>query len=257
MNLQQSAANTPMPARRPAPAPPSGADGAPLLTFSPGFDLSFAKRLLGRKKGGKLSAATAKRLTRMQERFGRLVRPLVTYQERSIVRIEADSVTLEGGVLLKSRKMARALCGARKVVAFIATVGEKVDLEIEEMMEDGRMANAYVGDALGSAAVERLANTFQNHLDRKLHHLGQTTGPRFSPGYCDWPITEQRKLFTLVQGSAARVTLGETSLMQPRKSISAVFGVYDQHEVPATKYLIPCLRCGKKDCIARRTEADA
>lgn len=256
MELQQETTKIP-PARRLTAAGIAGVPPVPLLAFSPGFDLAFAQRLLGRKNGGKLSAATTRRLTQLQERFSRLVRPLVTYQERAIVRIKDDSIILEGGVTLKSRKMARTLRGARRVVAFVATVGKQVDLEIAEMMEDGRMANAYVGDALGSAAVERLANTFQDHLDCKLRRLGQTTGPRFSPGYCDWPITEQRKLFTLVRGAAAKVTLEESSLMQPRKSISAIFGVYDQHEVPATKHLIPCLRCGKKDCIARRTEADA
>ena len=43
-----------------------------------------------------------------------------------------------------------------KVVAFIATVGAKVDQAIEDLMQDGKVANAYVGDALGSAAVEKL-----------------------------------------------------------------------------------------------------
>lgn len=239
-----------------APSVSSSSFGTPLLSFLPGFDLGFAQRLLGKKRGGKLSAATAKRLAQLQERFGRLIRPRVTYQERSIIQLRADSILLEGGIILHSRKMARALAGAHKVVAFVATVGEKVDQAIEDLMQDGRVANAYVGDALGSAAVEKLANTFQEHLDRKLSARGQTTGPRFSPGYCDWPLTEQHKLFRLVKASVAKVRLGETALMSPRKSISAIFGIYDRKAVPATKNLIPCLRCGKSNCIARRTEAD-
>lgn len=256
MDIQQSAVRPLNPARQLKPSVSSRALGAPLLAFLPGFDLSFVQRLLGKKRGGKLSAATAKRLSLLQERFTRLVRPRVTYQELAIVRVGTDSILLEGGVTLQSRKMARALAGAHKVVAFIATVGAKVDQAIEDLMQDGKVANAYVGDALGSAAVEKLANSFQEHLDRKLSARGQTTGPRFSPGYCDWPLTEQHKLFKLVKASAAKVTLGETALMHPRKSISAIFGVYGKQAVPAMKNMIPCLRCGKKNCIARRTEAD-
>ncbi len=256
MDIKQSAARPLTQAPQLAPTVSPGNSSTPLLTFLPGFDLPFAQRLLGRKRGGKLSAATARRLSRLQDGFGHLIRPRVTYQERAIIRLGGDSILLEGGVTLRSRKMARALAGAHKVVAFVATVGEKVDLAIEDLMQDGKVANAYVGDALGSAAVEKLANSFQEHLDNKLSVRGQTTGPRFSPGYCDWPLTEQHKLFKLVKASVAKVTLGETALMQPRKSISAIFGIYDRKAVPAAKNLIPCLRCGKKDCIARRTEAD-
>jgi cobalamin-dependent methionine synthase I len=47
---------------------------------------------------------------------------------------------------------------------------------------------------------------------------------RYSPGYGDWDISEQAKLFRLVPGDAIGVHLSETHQMTPEKSVSAMIG---------------------------------
>ena len=237
------------------PLLPVDNNSSKLLTYQPAFNLDFVERLLGRRRRLKLPRSTKIRLDTMQKRLTDLIRPRVTYEIKKISKIGKSMVTLECGTVFQSRKMAYSLKGADKVVCFIATVGQKVDREINSLMHYGELANGYVADALGSGAVEQLADSFQSEIARVCQRQGQTVGLRFSPGYCDWPVIEQHKLFSLMNWKTVGVELGETSLMSPRKSISAVFGIYDEAVAPEIKTKNPCLRCAKKDCIARRTEA--
>jgi len=223
------------------------------LNFSPAFNLDFVKRLLGLKEGGRLSRSTGRRLNGLQGHIAEIIEPRICYTVQKIAANEHGAVTLDSGPVLRSTKLAHTLKKAHSVVALAATVGEAVDEEIERMMDSGKMADAYVVDALGSGAVEQLVESFQNDVGDKLKTYGQDVGLRFSPGYCDWPVFEQKKLFSLLDGGSIGISLAETSLMHPRKSISAVFGVYDEEAAPCRENHNPCRLCAKKDCLARRT----
>jgi len=45
-----------------------------------------------------------------------------------------------------------------------------------------------------------------------------------SPGYCGWDVSEQQKLFSLVNDMRIGIKLTESSLMIPIKSISGLWG---------------------------------
>ena len=228
---------------------------AQTLSYNPAFDLDFVERLLGRRKKKELPRSTRNRLALQKKRLKELVKPRLTWKEFSVARIDNTGVMLANGTFLKSRKMAYALRGATKIIVFIATVGKKIDQEIESLISGGELAHGYIADALGSGAVENLANQFHKGKSRELGKENQTAGLRFSPGYCDWAVTEQRKLFSLLDADAVGVDLSNNSLMQPRKSISAVFGIYNNKDISVLSSFNPCRRCGKTDCIARRVEA--
>ncbi len=228
-----------------------------LADYEPEFDMDFVKRLLGRQKAGSLTRSTRNRLQQMHEGVYRLLHPRVVWGVFPIAAIEKDQIEFVSGLTLKSHKMARAMTGAEQLVCFVATIGRKIDMKVEQLMDQGKIANAYTCDALGSGAVESVAERFQSGFDRKFspHQVHTAAGIRFSPGYCDWHVTEQHKLFSLVDAGAIGVTLDKSSLMTPRKSISAVFGLYPKGRGPTTKIHNPCFYCFKKDCLARRSPA--
>jgi hypothetical protein len=223
-----------------------------LLTYQPKYDISLVKRLLGSRNQQKLSNAIQNRLQVMQKHLDTLVRPRLTYTVQKIHRVEKGTVSLGQKTRLHSHKMAFALKKARKAVIFIATIGEKMDKELQNLMRSGSMADAYVADALGSGAVEHTANRFHLDFDKQLQASGLAAGLRFSPGYCDWPLTDQQKIFSLVHADPVGVSLDSTSLMTPRKSISALFGIYPCADAPNLDKYNPCRHCAKNDCIARR-----
>ncbi|MCK5228961.1 MAG: hypothetical protein KAR13_01765 [Desulfobulbaceae bacterium] len=234
---------------------PSPTEEAPPLTtyYNPGFNIDFTERLLGKKNGNKVPRSTQTRLDTMQKRLTPLIHPRVSFGIYEISKIEKGIVSLAHHTIFHSHKMAYSLKGAKRAVIFIATIGRQIDAEINNLMRKGELANAYVADALGSGAVERLVEQFQKEVAAELFNEDQEVGLRFSPGYCDWPITEQTALFSLLDSKTAGVKLGKTCLMDPRKSVSAIFGIYDQGKMRVKHSKNPCMRCAKKDCIARRT----
>ena len=137
--------------------------------------------------------------------------------------------------------------------ANLAFVGEQVEEKINKLMNKNRFAEAAIMDAIASVAVENTVDSYQSSIDLKLKSRAKSTTLRFSPGYCDWDIKEQHKLFDTVNASKIGVALNENSLMSPRKSISGVFGIGSVENV-SCKTSNPCMSCGKTDCIARRTE---
>ena len=228
----------------------------PLLEYPPKFDMDMVQRLLGRRKKDRLTRATRRRVDTYYRPVLNRLAPLVTWKVYGLADLEAGAVRLENGVCLNSRKMTRTLAGAEKVVCFVATVGAGIDRMIDSFVKKGRVADAYVIDALGSGAVEHTAQTFQDDFVATFSRRPYVAGLRFSPGYCDWPIKEQNTIFSLLDCSNIGVNLSDTALMDPRKTVSAVFGLYRTSRAPTLLSANPCRRCGHEDCIARRTTVE-
>lgn len=218
------------------------------------FDSDFVARLLGRKHGKTLSRSTKKRLRRLRGDIIDCIEPQIKSEVYSIQETKQGRIILTCGHRFESRKMAHTLKGASQLVCFIATVGASIDSYIDQLMQKGKMADAYIADALGSGAIEHVAEKFHNGFRGNIHPE-QSVSLRFSPGYCDWQITEQQKIFSLIDGESIGVSLQPTSLMAPRKSISAVFGIFPRAGTFDPANHNPCFHCAKKDCIARRPES--
>jgi len=181
------------------------------------------------------------------------MKPRLSYHKKTIKLIAKGHVSLNEGPVFKSPKLARTLRDSEEIICFVTTVGGEIDSEINAIMRHGRLSEAYVLDALGSAAVESVAEKFHRYIETRCREEDKAVTVRFSPGYCDWPVMEQKKLFRLFDSDSTGVQLQDSCLMMPAKSISAVFGLYPvvDNSPPPPGYN-PCLDCSKIDCPARR-----
>jgi cobalamin-dependent methionine synthase I len=103
-------------------------------------------------------------------------------------------------------------------------------------------------------SAENVVEQFYQRTARDLAKSGQGVTLRFSPGYCDWPLDEQRPLFELFTDHAAlEVELSRSCLMSPRKSVSGLFGILPAGIPGAHPGYNPCSKCSKHNCIARRS----
>lgn len=207
-------------------------------------------RLLGKKKR-RLSRRLSQRVERCIEETRDIINPRILYTTSDVNKIDKNSLQLSNNVTLKSARMSHSLKGCDSVTVFVATIGEKIDELIEEAMKENRLSDAYIYDAIGSVAVEEAVDNFQKTFDEKAKEKDETTTLRFSPGYCDWQIQEQKKLFDLLSNKELKVELSDSCLMTPRKSVSGVFGICDSKDVNKED-TNPCKRCGMRSCIARR-----
>jgi hypothetical protein len=207
-------------------------------------------RLLG-YKGKAVSGRLEKKIDKCIAGVEKKIQPKVLYTTKKIRKIEGGTLVLEGDIKLKSARLSKTLGKCDRVTFFLATIGKRVDDVIRTSMRKKRLSDAYIYDAIGSAAVEATVDEFQNRMDSKVREKNRSTTLRFSPGYCDWKIKEQKKLFSVLENDLIDVDLNESCLMAPRKSVSGVFGIGDS-KVIDKKESNPCRLCGMHTCAVRR-----
>jgi len=144
---------------------------------------------------------------------------------------------------------------ANGVALFAATIGEPVSRTIEQLFQQNDPATACLLDGIASerteAAVDRLAGTY---LDSLLEEGLADSGTRvlaYSPGYCGWHLTGQRKLFSFLNPERIGVRLSHTCLMSPIKSVSGVLvaGLPQIHNFENNFDF--CLDCADWECRGR------
>ncbi len=132
------------------------------------------------------------------------------------VSLTGDTVIFDT-VSVRSRGLAAFLAGADHAVLFAATVGPDADRLISRAGATSPV-RALLLDAFFTERVEALCDLF----------TAQYTKPddRFSPGYDDLPLDFQKTMFSLLDcPRKIGLTLGESLLMMPTKSVTAIIGI--------------------------------
>lgn len=136
---------------------------------------------------------------------------------------------------------------SEKAAWFACTAGEEISAYTKRLMQEDELIKGYVVDVLANAVVEEAMDRIQENLasQMKVERLKITN--RYSPGYCDWDIAEQQKLFSLLPAGFLGISLSPSSLMHPMKSVSGVIGI--GKEVKFNQYT--CNLCSDANCIYR------
>jgi len=144
---------------------------------------------------------------------------------------------------------------ADDLALFAATLGERVSREITDRFKSGDLAVGAMLDAAASVAADNLAQAMQDHFCQALSENGRmdpSTGVlRYSPGYCGWHISGQRRLFEDLHPEQIGITLRDSFLMQPLKSVSGVLiaGPKQIHDFEDTYPF--CAQCKMHNCRER------
>lgn len=208
--------------------------------------------LFGGGGSRRFSRSTEMKIDRLEAKFTELIKPSLYYRQEKIASTDKGSVYLQNGSAFKSPKLSKSVNNCVDLICFIATIGEGVEAEIKRLESQNRLSVAYILDAMGSVAVESVVDKFQKRMRARYRAEGREVSLRFSPGYCDWPLPEQKKLFHFFDSFQLDVKLTDSCLMQPRKSVSGVFGIIPADMPSPARSYNPCLDCSKKTCIARR-----
>ena len=147
----------------------------------------------------------------------------IAYREFNIA-IEKDHLDL-GFLQVDSRDLAKALNNCDSIILFAATIGLEIDRSI---LKYSRLspALALCIQAVGAERIEALCDRFFLDLQGKFALQHSSLTPRFSPGYGDLPIEIQREIFTALSCEKnIGLTLNESFLMSPTKSVTAIIGI--------------------------------
>lgn len=203
--------------------------------FALDVDPNEVRRLLGRKQGSakEHDPRAEKAIAEGIEAAKGLVEPKGIY-------LYAAGRDLPGStVFAHLDRMAFAVC----------TIGPRLEAEVTALSNRGELLSAVVLDAIGSTAAEATADAIDRRIAAEAKAQGLKTSCRASPGYGDWDVREQRGIFALVPAGRIGVTLGESCMMMPRKSVS--FAVHVAAEPEMLRSENSCENCRRRDCAFR------
>jgi hypothetical protein len=138
------------------------------------------------------------------------------------------------------------------IAVFLCTAGEEIGIRSRKAMKEMDLLKGYIYDIVGSLIVDAAADQLQLELEKEVILTGKKITNRYSPGYCDWPVIEQHKLFSLLPKEFCGITLTESALMIPIKSMSGIIGLGPDVKRGAFQ----CNICDLKDCFRRREEPE-
>jgi hypothetical protein len=133
------------------------------------------------------------------------------------------------------------------IALYACTAGSEITRLASEYNRKGNAVHAYILDSLGSIIVESAMDIIQEYLKSMMNEKRLKITNRYSPGYCGWDIREQKKLFALLPDAFCGITLTDSMLMKPIKSVSGIIGI--GKEVSYDRYT--CNYCKDVHCLYR------
>ncbi|MFC1920214.1 vitamin B12 dependent-methionine synthase activation domain-containing protein [Chloroflexota bacterium] len=184
------------------------------------------------------------------DNYHNLIESSFSYVIMDIESVQGSHVNLENSITLKSNVLARLLERCEQAVIFALTIGNHLEDMSAYLVENGLVLQATVLDAIGSAAAEQLAFYVEDIIGKLVGYNGLVISRRFSPGYCDWDVSQQEMVFKALRDEPLDIHLTEEYLMLPRKSISGIIGIGSSNNSIETYN--PCKTCQSADCPGRR-----
>ena len=155
-----------------------------------------------------------------------------------------------GNVEICSRNLRTNLTDCKQVVLFSATLGTEVDRLIRKTQVVD-MSKAVVMQACAATLLEEYCDELQNEIAEQLQQQGKYIRPRFSPGYGDFSILHQKDMLDMLDApKRIGVTMTDSYMLTPTKSVTAVIGIGDR-EVNCKPN--GCEECKKTDCTYKRS----
>jgi hypothetical protein len=168
------------------------------------------------------------------------------------VRVERGSVVCGDTVFSTGSIIASQLKESTSIAVFLSSIGPSMEQWSSQLMNEGDMMKGYVLDAIASDVVGRSSEWLERRIAAHVKPRGWKVTNAYSPGYCDWSVSDQHALFSLFPEKFCDVTLTPSALMVPIKSLTGIIGLG-----PGVKRgAFQCSICDLKDCFRRREESE-
>ncbi len=174
-----------------------------------------------------------------------LIQAKAVYEVSHISQRGEDTVEVNG-VTFSSRVLRVNLDKVERVFPFIITIGSALE---DNASSSGDLLRQFYLETMGDMALRSSRQYLEKYLKR---HFGLGQLSRMSPGSLkDWPVTEQKPLFSIFCDveDLIGVTLTESMLMIPKKSVSGIF-------FPTEVMFFSCQLCPRKACPERKAPYD-
>ena len=224
-----------------------------LVTSSP-LKIEIDRRRVWHNVGYRAGCEPTARISSLVDEYidnaHQLLAPSHSYVIKNVDFVQGPLAILDDSIALQSHVIARLLERCCMAAIFVVTIGSHLEETACRLAEDRLILQSYVLDAIGSEAVERVAAYVEEMTRETARADGLVISNRFSPGYCDWDVSQQKVIFEAVNAYSIGVRLTEQCLMVPQKTISGIIGI-GPSEGNVEDYN-PCRTCDRLNCLGRR-----
>ncbi len=177
-----------------------------------------------------------------------VMEPKSIYRTYPIEYID-DTHIVTASMDIQSKNLARNLKGCHEVACMAATLGIGVDRLIQRATILN-MTKAAMYQAISAAFIETYCDQINEEIRTYASDNHLFIRPRFSCGYGDFALEHQNDFIRILQmPKTIGVTLTDSLLMMPSKSVTAIIGI---SHVDSHCLLQGCEACDKIDCEFRR-----
>ena len=213
---------------------------------------SVAELIRGLEPGAESPAAPQVHsvVERARELFIDTARPRALYE--TITTADFEVVYRGDGGNDTTTPLEQVLEDAVSLALFAVTLGEEISDRITRLFDAGELAEGYILDQVASFAADELAGITGQRFQAALgsNDDGAAVLP-YSPGYCGWNVTGQRALFAQLDPRELGITLNESCLMHPVKSVSGILVLAPIEAHDFNPAFPCCATCITLDCHER------
>lgn len=168
--------------------------------------------------------------------------------------LDSEGARLDCGFLLPGRDIAGHLTGCREAVLMAATLSPGVDALLRRSQLSD-LSRSLVLESCATAAIEEVCDRGETVIRQR--YPGRALTSRYSPGYGDLPVTVQGAFLDLLD-APRRLGLCATgsSILTPRKSVTAVIGVREEGAEDPGPRRRSCDSCAMKDRCTYRKQGE-
>ena len=182
-------------------------------------DYSETARYLGYRKTSLPDEQISSLIDECIRELFNVISPQAVYEFFDLETVFPHTVRF-ADVEIISVDLARNLHGCKKVTLLAATIGPQVDAVIRRC-QTLNPAKASVMQAAGAMYIEKFVDLVNDEIKKAV--CGKSK-PRFSPGFGDVSLEVQKDFFRLLPCARIGLTLMDSLIMSPEKSVTAFVG---------------------------------
>jgi len=148
-----------------------------------------------------------------------------------IKEIETHEVILSEDISFKSEDLTIFLADSQEVLLIAATSGAEIVKAVSEDSAGKNITAAVVFDAVASEMTDSALGWIINYFNRQLSRENkQLTSRRFSAGYGDFSLENQKIIYDFLKLEQLGISLSENYMLIPEKSVTAISGIEFKRE---------------------------
>lgn len=142
-----------------------------------------------------------------------------------IEKINPPKIILSKETVFISNNLAGLLRDCQEVLLMAATAGNKIIKAIQKDSMGANVMRAVVFDAVASEMTDSSLDWLMDYFNKKLARKGKGLTKRFSAGYGDFLLKDQKAIFGLLRLKRIGISINKSYILIPEKSVTAAAGV--------------------------------